>query len=196
MLNEISLLEQAAINKNNEPKLPDSSQVVNALLKLEKRQKKEQNNYSLADLSGSWSLRFITGTKKTRKKAGVILGAGKYIPQLAKIKITYKAEHTTANIGQVINSVKLAFIELSLTGLIEFIPKKSILAFDFSYLKVSVWGINIYQGYVPNGSIRERNFLKKKLKDRAFFKYFLIENNFIAARGKGGGLALWSREKS
>jgi hypothetical protein len=196
MLDEISVVEQAVIGRNSKTKLPSSSSAVGALLKLEKKQKREQDNYSLADLAGSWNLCLITGTKKNRKKAAMILGAGKYIPELIKIQITYKTEPSTINVGEVINSVKLAFMELSLKGPIEFIPQTKILAFDFTYLKVSIWGLNLYQGYVQNGLSREKNFLQKKLKDRAFFKYFLIKENFIAARGKGGGLALWSREKS
>ncbi|MEO1378598.1 MAG: hypothetical protein AAFW70_30920, partial [Cyanobacteria bacterium J06635_10] len=32
---------------------------------------------------------------------------------------------------------------------------------------------------------------KQTLKQQAFFSYFLIEDNYIAARGRGGGLALW-----
>ena len=195
MLDEISIVEQAAIDKNSKTKLPSSSQVVNALLKLEKNPKNEQDSYCLSNLAGSWNLRFITGTKKTRQKAGIILGTGKYIPKLIKIQITYKTESSTANIGQVINFVKLAFCELSLTGPIRFLPQTRILAFDFTYLKISVWGLTLYQGYIQNGVEREKLFAEKELKDQAFFKYFLIKDNFIAARGKGGGLALWTREK-
>ena len=196
MLDEISIVEQAAIDKNSKTKLPSSSQVVNALLKLEKTPENEQDSYCLSNLAGSWNLRFITGTKKTRQKAGIILGTGKYIPKLIKIQITYKTESSTANIGQVINFVKLAFCELSLTGPIRFLPQTRILAFDFTYLKISVWGLNLYQGYIQNGVEREKLFAEKELKYQAFFKYFLIKDNFIAARGKGGGLALWTREKS
>jgi hypothetical protein len=196
MSDEILLLKQAIIEQNSQnstTKLPNSSQVVNALLKLEKTSKQTENNYSLADIIGTWNLRFITGTKKTRKRAGIVLGEGKYIPTLIKIQIVYQAEEPTSNLGKVINSVTIAFLQLSLTGPIKFIPKKNILAFDFTYLKVSVWGVNLYQGYFQSGLSRETEFPQKKLKDQAFFTYFLIKDNFIAARGKGGGLALWSR---
>lgn len=199
MSDEILLLEQAIIEQNNQTskiKLPNSSQVVNALLKQEKTRKQTENNYSLADLIGVWNLRLITGTQKTRKRAGIILGEGKYIPQFIKIQIVYQAEQPTSNLGQIINSVTIAFLQLSLTGPIKFIPQKSILVFDFTYLKVSVWGINLYQGYFQAGLSRETEFSQKKLKDQAFFTYFLIKDNFIAARGKGGGLALWSRAQS
>ncbi|MEN9518914.1 MAG: hypothetical protein RLZZ381_1502 [Cyanobacteriota bacterium] len=196
---EIFIVEQAAIEQNSQTELPDSSQVVNALLKLEKNSKQTRDSYCLSDLAGSWNLRLITGTKRSRKKAGIILGAGKYIPKSIKIQITYKTEPSvvnTVNVGEVINSVKLLFLELSLTGPIKFLSSKRILAFDFTYLKISVWGVNLYQGYIKNGLERNKLFSDKKLKDQAFFKYFLIKDNFIAARGKGGGIALWTREKS
>lgn len=174
---------------------PDSVSVVNALLSWEKQNRKTKELSSLQNLIGIWNLRFITGTKNTRKKAGVILGAGKYLPQFIKIQIKYESEYPESNLGKVINSVRLPFILLSLTGPIEFFPKLGILAFDFTYLRFSIGSVNIYQGYVKNGQQRETEFARSKLKERAFFKYFLIEENAIAARGKGGGLALWSREK-
>jgi hypothetical protein len=194
MSDDLLIVEQVAINKNSKTKLPDSSEVVNALLKLEKSSKQQKYSYSLADLVGSWNLCLITGTKKTRKKVGIILGEGKYIPKLVKIQIIYQSEQPASNIGQVINSVQIAFLQLSLTGLIKFIPPKKILAFDFTSLKVSIGGLNLYQGYFQNGLSRETEFPEKGLKDQAFFKYFLIKDNVIAARGRGGGLALWSRE--
>jgi hypothetical protein len=194
MSDDFLILEQAAIDKDSKIKPPNSSEVVKALLKLEKSDKQQKYSFSLADLLGSWNLCLITGTKKTRKKAGIILGEGKYIPKLIKIQIIYQSEQPTSNLGQVINSVQIAFLQLSLTGPIKFIAARKILAFDFTSLKVSVGGLNLYQGYFQNGLSREMEFSEKELKDQAFFKYFLIKDNFIAARGRGGGLALWSRE--
>lgn len=192
MLDEISVLQQATLYGD---KSPNSSQVVSALLKLEKETKRTANeNYSLTNLAGTWNLRFITGTKKTRKKAGIILGSGKYIPRFIKIQITYQAQQQKSNRGTVINSVKLGFLLLSLTGPIEFINKKSILAFDFTDLKFSLGNLVLYQGQIKNKASKDTNFWQQKLKDRAFFKYFLIKESFICARGKGGGLALWTRE--
>ncbi|MEM6613958.1 MAG: hypothetical protein AAF652_17215 [Cyanobacteria bacterium P01_C01_bin.72] len=194
MLDEISVLQQAALDVGE---LPNSSQVISALLKLEKETKtKETGNedYSLTNLAGTWNLRFITGTKKTRKRAGVILGSGKYIPRLIKIQIMYQAREPESAKGKVVNSVGLGFLQLSLTGPIEFISKKSILAFDFTNLKFSVGNLVLYQGQIKSKASTEADFWQQKLKDRAFFKYFVIEDSLIAARGKGGGLALWTRE--
>ncbi len=195
MSTHLSLLEQAANLQQDRANLPNSAKVVEALLELEKSAK-AQTKYSLADLTGNWNLCFVTGTKKARKRAGIVLGAGKYIPRLIKIRISYQQDtHQTANIGRVINSVKIGFIELSLTGPVRFMPPKGILAFDFTYLKIVVLGFNLYNGYIKNGLKKEAEFEQKKLKHQAFFSYFLIQDNLIAARGRGGGLALWGRSE-
>ena len=195
MSNTLSLLERAA-NPTASNSVPDSAQVVTALLEREKEANKQKSNYTLNDLVGCWKLRFITGTKKTRKRAGIVLGSGKYIPSLVKIQIAYKNDGQTAsNIGRVTNTVKLAFFTLSLTGPVEFIPQKSILAFDFTVMKITAFGLQLYNGYIKGGAAKEAEFKDKPLKERAFFRYFLIQENAIAARGRGGGLALWAREK-
>ena len=189
----LSLLKQAASNANNRNKRPNSSELVEALLDAEKSAKKAKNSYSLADLVGCWNLRFITGTKRSRQKAGIVLGAGRYIPQFVKIQIRYELDPNVPNIGRVTNSVRIAVLDLSLSGPIEFISPKNILAFDFTSLKLEVFGWKIYDNYLGNGAVRDKEFYDTKLADRAFFSYFMIQDNAIAARGKGGGLALWGR---
>ncbi|MEL6496791.1 MAG: hypothetical protein AAFQ41_16975 [Cyanobacteria bacterium J06623_7] len=194
MQNEISILERTAI-ADNDIKPPDSKEVVASLLDEEKQQKKQAKAHPLKNLVGNWNLRFITGTQKTRQKAGVVLGAGKYIPQFIQIQIQYTSEDSSSNYGRVTNSVRLLGLQISLMGPIKFVPRSQILAFDFTELKFSLGGFNLYQGYIRNGQQREAEFSQKELKHQAFFKYFLIEDNLIAARGKGGGLALWCRER-
>lgn len=198
MLTELSFLRQAentAIAKSDWPK---AKLVVKALLEAEKREKKEKSArscHSFNDLIGEWNLRFITGTKKTRKKAGIILGSGKYIPWLVKIKITYLQEQSQKpNTGKVINSVSLGFFNLSLTGPVKFIEQKNILAFDFNAMVISVFGWKIYDGYLKKKINKEAEFYRAKTGELAFFSYFIITDDLIAARGKGGGLGLWTRD--
>ena len=194
MLTKLSILERAASFTTNKSDLPDSTLVVETLLDLEKIAKKDKTSNSFDDLVGSWNLRFITGTKKTRKKAGIVLGAGRYIPRLVTIKITYeKSPKPNVNIGRVKNFVRLAFLQLSLTGPVKFIIPKNILAFDFTSLTIAVCGFKLYDGYIRCGAIKEAEFEQIPLSQQAFFSYFLIQENLIAARGRGGGLALWSR---
>lgn len=195
MLTEISTIKQIANHKTSSSQLPSSSEVVKSLLKLEKHFKKEKTSSSLSDLIGCWNLSFITGTRKTRKKAGIVLGSGRYIPRLLKIQIAYKnTPESTINTGRVCNSVELGFLRLSLNGPIKFISPTRILAFDFTYLTIAIFGFKIYDGYIKKGLEKEAEFYQTKIKDQAFFRYFLIEDNVIAARGRGGGLAVWSRQ--
>lgn len=192
MPNKLSSIERAA-----NPKLdsPDSSELVEALLYLEKLAKKEKTEYQLSDLVGCWNLRFITGTKKSRKKAGVVLGAGKYIPKLIKIQIAYTKSDDSSDKGRVVNSVRVGLLDLSVSGPIKFLAPKNILVFDFTYLTLKIFGWKIYDNYLKNGAIAEREFEQKKLATQAFFSYFLVRENTIAARGKGGGLALWIKNE-
>ncbi len=189
-----SILEQAA--KSNIK--PSSNAVVEALLEAEKNAKKTKTRYSFTQLIGNWQLCLITGTKKTRKKAGIVLGAGRYIPQwIAKISIAYSAESVAegeANneIGRVENSVKVGTIELTLSGPTKFLPN-NILAFDFTRITVKLLGKTVYQGFIRGGEAREAEFLSLSVGKQAFFAYFLVEEGVIAARGRGGGLALWGR---
>ncbi|WP_377477637.1 MAG: hypothetical protein P2A85_03820 [Microcoleus anatoxicus] len=193
-MEHISILEQAA--KSNSK--PSSSAVVTALLAAEKNSKKTKPRYSFQQLIGHWQLCFITGTKKTRQKGGIVLGAGKYIPQwIAKIQIAYSAApvaqgEDNSEIGRVENSVKVGTMELTLSGPTKFLPN-NILAFDFTRIMVKLLGKTVYQGYIRGGEAREAEFLSLSVGKQAFFAYFLVEDGIIAARGRGGGLALWGR---
>jgi hypothetical protein len=193
-MENISILEQA-IKSNSKPS-PDA--VVAALLEAEKTAKKTKVRYSFEQLIGNWKLCLITGTKKTRQKAGIVLGAGRYIPQwIATIQIAYSAEPVAegkenSEIGRVENSVKVGSIELTLSGPTKFLPN-NILAFDFTRITVKLLGKVVYQGYIRGGESREAEFFSQSVGKQAFFVYFLVDDGMIAARGRGGGLALWGK---
>ena len=194
----LSLLRQTAISLENKTNsLASPSQIVDALLEAEKMSKKQKTNYAFGQLLGTWRLRFITGTKKTRAKAGVVLGAGRYLPKFIKISLNYSdrllaTPPENIQAGTVENTVELGGFKLALEGPIKFLPQKNILAFDFTRLQATFLGIKLYQGYIRGGEVKEQEFYQDKIGKQAFFAYFLIQDNFIAARGKGGGLALWT----
>lgn len=193
----LSLLQKAAIpSENNSNSAPAASQVVESLLTAEKMSKKNKSNYAFKQLLGTWQLRFITGTKKTRAKAGIVLGSGRYLPKFIKITITYSdrllaTPPQNVQAGTVENVVNFSGLTLALEGPIEFLPQKNILAFDFTRISVKVFNFKLYQGYIRGGKAKEQEFYAEKIGKKAFFAYFLVRDNFIAARGKGGGLALW-----
>ena len=187
-------IEQAAnYLQNKSAKPPESKAVVEELIAAEKAAKQTKIDHSFSQLTGNWRLGFITGTKKTRKRAGVVLGAGRFLSKLVKIQLSYSKSEDSLQKGNVDNSVQFGLLKIVLTGPVQFWSKKNILAFDFIRMQLSLSGLNLYQGYIRNGKDREESFDKQTLKEQAFFTYYLVEDNYIAARGKGGGLALWTR---
>lgn len=188
-----SIEEAAKFLQNKLAKPPVSEVVVKALIESEKTAKQTKKNYSYSQLLGNWRLGFITGTKKTRKRAGVVLGAGKFLPKLVKIQLAYSQLEDELEKGNVENSVQLGSLKIVLTGPVQFWSKKNILAFDFTQMRLSLLGLKLYKGYIRGGEERENSFYQQSLKEQAFFTYFLVEDSYIAARGRGGGLALWVR---
>ena len=185
MNDSAAVLERAAQHAER----PDTKDLVTALQTTEKSTK---SAYTFTDLIGTWRLCFITGTKKTRQKAGVALGAGRYLPQFVKIQLKYQA--TNNDQGLVQNSVELGALKLTLTGPVKFWPKVRCLAFDFTKMQINMGQLTLYRGRMRPESA-EQDFYQQPLKEQAFFKYFWVTQQGIAARGRGGGLALWYREE-
>ena len=196
-------VEAIAANSGNKPL---SDELVSLLLDLEKTAKSCKDIYPLDALVGDWRLCFITGTKKTRKRAGIALGAGRYLPKFVKIKLSYTAlepeddrisdssSNDNFEKGWVQNQVKLGALQFSLTGPIKFLKTNNILAFDFTHMTVRLFGTKVYDRNIRGGSDSREEFDRERLGKQAFFNYFWIGERAIAARGRGGGLALWLKE--
>jgi hypothetical protein len=190
---DLSVLKQAAQALADKKKnLPTSEAIVTALLEAEKK----RSQYPLQQLLGNWRLGFITGTKKSRQRA--VLGAGRFLPKWLKINLSYTAralnsEQPQENAGTILNQIQLGGLQLVVEGPSRFWAKNNIVSFDFTRMTVLLWGRQIYQGYIRNGQQKEASFYQQSLKEQAFFSYFLIQDQLIAARGRGGGLALWTK---
>lgn len=189
------MLERAAHILNSKSVKPPALEVVEALLTSEQVARKEKLQYSLQELIGTWRLCFITGTRRIGRKTGSFLKQGRYIPQFIKIELTYTQTKSLSidTVGTIENNINLGVFKLTLTGPVKFLAPKNILVFDFTELKVNCLGIKLYDGYIRNGEAKETEFYTAKISKQAFFVYFLVTKTAIAARGKGGGLALWSR---
>ena len=184
------------------PDQPKTGAVLEALIEQEKTARKLKEPSNLSQFFGTWRLCFITGTQKTRRQIGTALGSGRYLPNWVKIYLSYSSSSTSHQpnleqpfeVGSVENSVKLGGLNLTLSGPVKFQQKKNILAFDFTRMKVLFWGVKLYDGYIRGGAESEQKFYHDRINKQAFFAYFYIQEKAIAARGKGGGLALWGRE--
>lgn len=50
------------------------------------------------------------------------------------------------------------------------------------------------EGQIRGGKAQELDFYNQSIGKLPFFGFFLVTEDFIAARGRGGGLAIWVRE--
>ena len=187
-----NLLEQVANSWLEKSDLLSSSELITALLEAEKITKKQKISYSFEQLIGNWQLFYVTGTK--RKKSGISLGKGRYLPKFIQISLNYSTkDNLLPNQGTIKNCVNLGFLTLSLSGLVKFIPPRNMLVFDFTRMNINLFGVSLYDGYIRSGESKEENFFTEKVSKQAFFSYFYVSQSTIAARGRGGGIALWHR---
>ena len=190
MIDFIHTLNQAV---DNQQKSPSSQETLTALLNAEKHSHRHQPKYQFKQFLGSWQLYFINGTNKSRSQFATVLKDGFYLPPFIPIKISYSADENNSKQGKVINTVTVGLVKFTLEGPCKFIEKKNILAFDFTYLTMFILGKKIYSQNIRGGKSSDEKFFAESISQQAFFSYFLVTDKFIAARGRGGGLALWKK---
>lgn len=181
----------------------DLSEIMSTLLQLEKAAKQGTPIPIAAQLLGTWQLHFIGGKQSPNIDKASFKGTGKIVPGWVKIQLTYQAINEPTNHkvnpdnqGQIINRVQLGAFSLELSGPWMYAPQSRIMAFDFLYLKLACFGRSLLSIPVRGGETAEAKFWEQPLKEKAFFRYFWVTPEAIAARGKGGGIALWRKEQA
>lgn len=192
----VTVLSQAAAAYRGQGGTRPSAEIlVNALLQAEKATKRQRLTYPLESLLGKWQLCFATGTKKVRERGGIVLGKGLYVPKFIAIYVSFNAtweqDSSRCEIG---NQVEFSPVLLKLTGPVQYLGKKNLLAFDFNQMLISLFGRIVYNRAIRSGKVQTEDFYKQPIAKLPFFAFFLVTENFIAARGRGGGLAFWIRE--
>ena len=189
----ITVLNQAAIAfQGNVRDRPTAAAVTEALLQAEKTTKREHRLYPFESLLGTWQLCFATGTRKVRR-GGIVLGNGFYVPKLAVAQIAFQANAEAVALGQgtIRNQVEVGPVRLRFTGPAHYLGKKTLLAFDFTDVQLSVLGKTAYRGPILGRRAKATDFYNQSVAGLPFFAFFVATPSFIAARGRGGGLALW-----
>lgn len=174
---------------------PAASEVVRALLQAEKAAKQQHLIYPVEPLIGKWRLCFTT-PGKVRFKGDSASGKGFYVPQIAPAQISFlpaQSEQTTVPL-KIGNQIQLGTFLLRFEGPAKYLGKKNILAFDFTQIQISLFDRPLYTGAFRSGKAQAGSFEQQSIAKLPFFAFFLVTENFIAARGRGGGLALWVRE--
>lgn len=190
----VSILARAAANLRTKGLRPAAKEVVNALLQAEKAAKQQRQVYPLESLYGQWRLCF-TAPKNAHLKSGVALGKGFYVPQIAPAQISFRPSQKLGE-AEITNSLQFGSLQFKLAGPARYLGKKNLLAFDFTHIKLSLFNRTIYSGGFRGGKLKETDFYEQSIAKLPFFAFFLVTKDFIAARGRGGGLALWVNENN
>lgn len=147
----------------------------------EERQARSQRPKMVADsLQGVWQLQAVLN------KAGRL----RRWPRALPASIQY--DFSTAS-GQITNQVCLGGLRLRFQGPCQFEADRNLLWFDFERWQVA-WGDRILlQGQLERA---DKAPLSDRLQQRPrpklpFFHYFSVTPTAIAARGRGGGVAVW-----
>jgi len=91
------------------------------------------------------------------------------------------------------NQIQFGSLLFKLTGPAQYLGKKKSIGVWLYYMQLSVFDRAVYSGEFRGG--KEGNeFLRSTHCQTPFFAFFLVTEDFIAARGRGGGLALWVKE--
>ena len=189
----INTLNQAI---DSQQKSPPSKETLEALVEAEKESRKQKPQYRFEQFLGTWQLWFINGTNQSRSQLANLLTDGFYLPTFIPVQIAYTLpteKNNNENQGRVVNTVSVGLVKFTIEGPCKFLPSKNILAFDFTYLTMYILGAKVYSQNIRGGKKSDSEFFAQSIKNQAFFSYFLVSDKLIAARGRGGGLALWKK---
>ncbi|MGB3136600.1 MAG: hypothetical protein WBB18_07340 [Nodosilinea sp.] len=178
------LLETAALGTRL-----DGKQITAALLKAEQQTKQQRRQFLPQALLGTWRLRF-TAPKKPITRAGQPTSGGFYIPGLAIATLSFSQTSDRLTIQ---NQLQVGSIRLRFTGPAKFLPQKNLLAFDFVRLQILAGTLSLLSVPLRGKTTTAEEFDAASVGKLPFFTFFAVQEGYIAARGRGGGLALWAK---
>ena len=170
---------------------PTAAATVMALLQTEASIRQTRSQFSESDLLGNWRLHFVSAGKVNLSSKRL---RGFFLPSFLPAQIGFQRNeiHDSSPLC-VTNQITIGLIQLKFTGPARFESKKNLLGFDFTRIEVIVLGQRVYEGAVPS-SRTNQNFQDISIGKLPFFAFFAVTDGFIAARGRGGGLAMWVKQ--
>jgi hypothetical protein len=184
-----SVVGGASLQENR----PSKEVMVKALQSAEVFARREKLVIPFESLLGEWRLCFATGAKKDKQRGGIKLGGGFYFPKVTPASISF-TQDIGALTGTATNKLVVAAVQFQFTGPCRYPGKKNLLAFDFTQIQLKILGVTVYQGKIRSGKRGGKDFEQLSIAQLPFFAFFWASENGIAARGRGGGLALWVRD--
>jgi hypothetical protein len=164
---------------------PTTAALVEALLQTEKAAKRQP--ITVEQLLGDWRLHFSSRgkVKLTDEKR-----RGFFMPGWLPAQIGFVNQEMQGAPLTITNQVVIGVVRLKLSGPARFSEKRNLLAFDFTRMEIQILGQTVYNGKFP--SPRDgKEFMEIPIGKLPFFAFFEANGDLIAARGRGGGLAIW-----
>ena len=189
------LMDAVKSFRTNQSQRPDGKAVTTALLEFEKVAKQNRQTIVQESLLGTWRLCF-SANKQARYQAGKPMGNGFYIPKIAIAQITFALNKDNPEQLTIANELRVGPFQIHFTGPALYRGKKNLLAFDFTHLTVRCLRVPLYQGAIGAKKREGRAFEATTIAQLPFFAFFTATEDYIAARGRGGGLAIWVTSKS
>jgi hypothetical protein len=183
---------ETAVQANRQER-PDPGSVTSALLDRERRAKQTPSAIGLDDILGTWQLRF-TAPKKPTYKSGQPTSNGFYVPTIVQATLRFKKDEDRSTGLEIQNQLRLGTLKLKFIGPAKLLPNKNLLAFDFERLQLGLGNLTLFSFPVRGGRSVEPAFEAVPVGKLPFFAFFTATQEYIAARGRGGGLALWRRQ--
>uniref|UniRef100_A0A7S0T5Q3 Uncharacterized protein n=1 Tax=Erythrolobus madagascarensis TaxID=708628 RepID=A0A7S0T5Q3_9RHOD len=196
---------------------PKTSDLASTLQKMEKTRrslKKQHGADSESDMlllapCGKYELVYATGkevVKRDRSDSSNVkrIARGFYWPSwLVNAGISFAPDESTndsKNIkGAVENSARCGALELRFRGRYEWIPAARKLSFNFYEMIIRLGSMTLMKRELVDlrtvTSQAEYFDRSEQIRTLPFFIFFESNDSFAAARGRGGGLALWKRTK-
>ncbi|CAJ1359850.1 unnamed protein product [Effrenium voratum] len=171
----LDILAQSALTKETDPE-----EVFDAIRVLEKAKNRTGESGFAHFLTGDWRLVYTTGTKKTETDVGRI----NYVPITAVQRFDMDKKFIR-------NGVYLGPVSLEFEGTLRWIEERRRMEFDFEELKICGFSPSLPDWLRSMAGMRSSSPYKKQ----PAFDFVAVDERIAAARGAGGGVALWLRNE-
>ena len=152
---------------------------INEIKLLEKNSQKNGSGISYEELLGKWKFQFVWG-----KDSDEIKNIPSSILQVLSARLELKSKKKDDQINyEIINSINFGLLKITFIGRAELKGPRPLLAFYFEEMKIRI------------SSLPKLNKKLKKTEDKKMPFFSLVgistKDNWLCARGRGGGLAIW-----
>lgn len=159
-----------------------------ALLLAEQSARNTRLEIAPAAIYGAWRLCFIAPSKP-RLKDGKSTRRGFYLPSWVHGVLCIEPPNE-GKLPVIHNQLKIGPLEIRFSGQGQWLGKRNLFAFEFTFLDARLGMFPLYRGNISSAPQLPMETMGRRLP---FFSFFAASEAYIAARGQSGGIALWTK---